>query len=831
MAGNLESLKQEMKQSIIKIVRFLYDHQVIAADIQVKLEDRQEKQVEYGFIRKKPGPFSILLKREKDHLFLKAKKDTDWFGPVKVNQPFRLLPEVGVRDPNLGQGGITFIYRGINSEGELILQSFDMGGIFDYHLNIEAIAFEPQVAGTYYADAYSAYAFAWMAEQGYGKNYKEAAAMALDFVQRIYPEYAPVKLDAFGHSDFKNPVYMETVEQFMKKWVEDSRYQGWKSLFPQLVNTEGYSPTNVYALRYCWWAMRNYYIESTSDNDKTIPQEYFEKVRLDQKSDGLLMDNNHSKEFYGGYVDSHDLTYHLYGLSWLIKGYEYYPMEQVMESILKAAQFSLSLTTSAGECSYIGRSANNVYHMICALFNFLFAAKQNNALAGQFYRASRLIWNYLKPYQQSDGSFPVGLNDYPEERLGWSHCQSPYNASNAYFLIQALNQIQDNIAEEPLELEKTGWVFYPDARYAAYNNNHYYCVLFSGCDLSPYPHSGVHNTGIAGLAALGLPYQTSLLPILEQSLREGEWSTSELPDIIDESGKIHIPVDQGRLIKNNNTLELHMEYGGFSVRQIYEMEQHNIRIKTRLSCIHPGKYKLVGAPGLSCRVDKGYHFNTKQNKVIATGLDGKLILSLDDHSIHTGQWETMDPSTTGRGYHQKVAWVVEQSFEEKETINYTFTLDLLPTSKIWMQISQFIRGLFSFGFIKNLSRISPGVPSFMLKKLYQKGSLKQREQGIGFTIQNNLLSVTVTRLNQLKVDNQELSAKTVLIYENNEWKASQINEKNPIAFEKGKTVDILVQGISLSSGKHKMIVGIEVKDVGPLNIEFMDEIHSFRVGH
>lgn len=688
----------EILDSVTGMGRYLFNKQVIAEDLVFPLKEGEEKALEYYFTREEPGPYHFKIKKEGETYKISPADGEQGELTVRPGEFFRLYPGKGVRDPGKGEGGVTYYIAGkqeggeycaghrTDPEGDVHLVAYDRGGIWDDYVNMEAFRYEPQVAGTYYADAYSAYTFAWMADRGYGDDYWNAAALALDFIKNIYPRYEATYLDGMPHCDFKNPAYMETVEELMVKKYSPEELSRWRELYPRLTINEEYSPTNVYALRYHWWSAYNHYCAKLSLSDcinKYEPEELLPRLKEDQTPDGLIQDNNYSEISFGGYSDAFDLTYHLYALSWLARGYDYLPLPDVWNMLKKGAALSLSLTTPGGEVSYLGRSANNIYHLISGVYVFLRVAKEDQDLAPRYYRAARKIFDYFNPFRLSEGNYPVGLNSHHRELMGWSHCQTPYNGTNAYFLIRCLPLLPTpDREEEPLELESDALLFYPESRHAALSNSSIYAVIFAGSDISPYPHSGVHNTGVAGLAILGMQQKPSLLPILEQSLREEEWSTSDLPDIVNEDDDIEVPVNRGKLSilkrekRPGNGVALQLEYGGFNIEQEYHLEDSTLELRTRLVCLQEGHYRLVGAPGLSVRTDEGHAHELTSKGFKYRGPHGSFDFNLVQTTLPEGEWEVMDDSSTGRGWHQKIAWCVEDDFEEGREYTYTSKIKL-----------------------------------------------------------------------------------------------------------------------------------------------------------
>ncbi|MTI96447.1 MAG: hypothetical protein FH749_13405 [Firmicutes bacterium] len=656
----MNDTKALVLETVTGLARFLHGCQVITGDIEVDVPDGETISVDYQFLRRDPGPYPLEVRRQGADIWLRAIESEAWHGPLVADSFVRVFPGRGIRNPARGGGGITFRYPGGAETGRVILEAYDRGGIWDDLPNMEVFIYEPQVAATFYADAYSAWIFAWLASRG-EKQYREPAAMALDFVQRIYPVYTPMIMDGLNHSDFKNPAFIEAVEELAVDWAQPEQLERWRKLFPGMVNDDAYSPTNVHALRYHWRAVRQYYTGLTGAE----PQQYLKRVFADATDDGLIHDNNTSELSFGGHTDAHDLTYHLYTLACLVRGYQYLPLPEVLATIERGANFSLSLTTSGGEVSYLGRGANNVYHLASAFYTFAFMAKQQVEQAGRFRRAATLILNYIRGFQQESGEIATALNRYPEERMGWNHCHTPYNGLTAYLLAQALPLLTEE-GEQSLVLEGKAKLLYPEARYAAVSTKDYYAVFFGGNALS-YPWSGCHKTGVAGLAHLGVQGRPGQLPILEQSLREGEWSTGDLPDVVSADGDTAVPAGLGSLQEEADGFSLELEYGGFQARQVYRPEANGLLLETTLVCLNPGHYQLAGLPTISVLVDSGWRHEVSDKLVTCSGPNGNLRLEVLDVS-EPGEWQTFEESSTARGLHSKLARVVDREFSVGDTL-------------------------------------------------------------------------------------------------------------------------------------------------------------------
>src|SRR6185436_7094743 len=134
-----------------------------------------------------------------------------------------------------------------------------------------------------------------------------------------------------------------------------------------------------------------------------------------QTAEGLLHDNIDT------YPDAHDLTYHQYSLACLAQGRHWVDDSRAREIFLRGVRFSLAVTTPDGEIAYVGRGANNVYHVASAILAFETAARmesQDAELVGQTRRAARLLLGQLERYVQPNGMLPTAMNHRIRERVG-----------------------------------------------------------------------------------------------------------------------------------------------------------------------------------------------------------------------------------------------------------------------------------------------------------------------------------------------------------------------------------------------------------------------------
>ena len=115
------------------------------------------------------------------------------------------------------------------------------------------------------------------------------------------------------------------------------------------------------------------------------------------------------------------------------------------------------------------------------------------------------------------------------------------------------------------------------------------------------------------------------------------------------------------------------------------------------------------------------------------------------------------------------------------------------------------------------------VPSFLLRKLYVKKSLKNTEDGFEFSIKNVLADATLVKLADFKVDGKPYTNVTLVVGDK-EIPASEISASNPLPFPVKTTITVKVKGEQLQSGQHKIEIVGGSKEYGELKITLKDTI-------
>jgi len=115
------------------------------------------------------------------------------------------------------------------------------------------------------------------------------------------------------------------------------------------------------------------------------------------------------------------------------------------------------------------------------------------------------------------------------------------------------------------------------------------------------------------------------------------------------------------------------------------------------------------------------------------------------------------------------------------------------------------------------------VPSFLLKKLYVKKSLKNTDDGFEFSLKNVLADATLVKLADFKVDGKTYTDVTLLVGDK-EISTTEISASNPLPFPIKTTATVKVKGEKLEPGSHTIEIICGSKEYGELRITIKDTI-------
>lgn len=123
----------------------------------------------------------------------------------------------------------------------------------------------------------------------------------------------------------------------------------------------------------------------------------------------------------------------------------------------------------------------------------------------------------------------------------------------------------------------------------------------------------------------------------------------------------------------------------------------------------------------------------------------------------------------------------------------------------------------------------PGVPAFILRRLYLKGSLHNREDGWGFKLKNTLGAGYARGLIPVSVDGVEIPMeRSFFDNEGSETSFTDVTDDNTFGLKLNREILIYFRGEPLEMGNRKITMGFIVPGLGTLKFDFNDDVAAGR---
>ncbi|TFH10656.1 MAG: hydroxymethylglutaryl-CoA reductase [Candidatus Thorarchaeota archaeon] len=117
------------------------------------------------------------------------------------------------------------------------------------------------------------------------------------------------------------------------------------------------------------------------------------------------------------------------------------------------------------------------------------------------------------------------------------------------------------------------------------------------------------------------------------------------------------------------------------------------------------------------------------------------------------------------------------------------------------------------------------IPTFLLRKLYVKGSLENVDDGFKFMLKNSISSGTAISIEPIKVNGNAYPLDAVTISsEDGEINGTEISEATTFPIKVGLDLTIHVKGEHLPAGEHTIDISLSTKEVGKLAFDVKDTI-------
>ena len=116
------------------------------------------------------------------------------------------------------------------------------------------------------------------------------------------------------------------------------------------------------------------------------------------------------------------------------------------------------------------------------------------------------------------------------------------------------------------------------------------------------------------------------------------------------------------------------------------------------------------------------------------------------------------------------------------------------------------------------------VPSFLLRKLYVKGSLQTTSHGLSFRLRNSLGSGYAEAMSPLTLDGREIPMEdTYFSVDSEPRRFDTVSKENPFGLLLNQDTVITVENTSLSPEPHTVGMGFKVPGLGMLRFDFIDQ--------
>ena len=116
------------------------------------------------------------------------------------------------------------------------------------------------------------------------------------------------------------------------------------------------------------------------------------------------------------------------------------------------------------------------------------------------------------------------------------------------------------------------------------------------------------------------------------------------------------------------------------------------------------------------------------------------------------------------------------------------------------------------------------VPEFLIKRIYQKGSLKKTEDGASVVLKNVLGPGFISGFNYVEINGVKYEPKDVKFVTNGqELLGTDVSEANPIAFRLGQSGTLVMSGqVSVVEGTNKIVIEAMNPEAGKVVLSVED---------
>ena len=117
------------------------------------------------------------------------------------------------------------------------------------------------------------------------------------------------------------------------------------------------------------------------------------------------------------------------------------------------------------------------------------------------------------------------------------------------------------------------------------------------------------------------------------------------------------------------------------------------------------------------------------------------------------------------------------------------------------------------------------IPSFLLAKLYVKGSLKNNDSGFEFALKNIIDSTMLIGIGPITAGGKEYEGPAInMTVGDKTLSGADLSRSNSVPVRMGVPVKVFVAGDKLAPGQQKLSVAATTSDIGKIKFDINDTI-------
>jgi hypothetical protein len=117
------------------------------------------------------------------------------------------------------------------------------------------------------------------------------------------------------------------------------------------------------------------------------------------------------------------------------------------------------------------------------------------------------------------------------------------------------------------------------------------------------------------------------------------------------------------------------------------------------------------------------------------------------------------------------------------------------------------------------------IPSFLLAKLYVKGSLKNNDSGFEFSLKNIIDSTMLIGIGPISASGKEYEGSAInLTVADKTVNGADLSRSNSIPVRMGVPMKVAVSGDNLAAGQQKVTIAATTSDIGKIKFDINDTV-------